>query len=119
MPGNACQDGKQEYLKALELHPSDLAARMGMAQFSMLTESYVKTFLEYDKINQDYPGTPPVLMAIGRVQNKLNKFDKAVEAFQQAIEKWEQFRLTPPEEAYLEATRIAARQLRNTDLAIS
>ena len=28
---------------------------LGEAQFSMLTESYVNAFLEYEKINQDYP----------------------------------------------------------------
>jgi tetratricopeptide (TPR) repeat protein len=111
-------DGKQEYLKALDIHPANLEARLGVAQFSMLTENYIAALLEYDKINKEYPGTPPVLTATGRAYGQLKKYDKAMEQYLDAIDKWQQLGFTPPEEAYLEAAPMASQHLRKPELAI-
>lgn len=110
--------GKQEFREALHIHPANLEARLGVARFSMLTKNYLSALLEYSRINEDHPGTPPVLAAMGRAYAQLSKYDRAMPQYLEAIRRWGQFNQIPPEAVYLEAATVASEHLHKTELSI-
>ncbi|MFQ5913614.1 MAG: trypsin-like peptidase domain-containing protein [Nitrospinota bacterium] len=112
------EDGRRDFLKALELQPSNLEARMELAQYHMLKKNYVAALLEYDKLNTERPNTPHVMVGMARAYVGLKKFQKAALSYHDSITWSNKLGLMPAEEALVERARITHRQLKKAKLAV-
>lgn len=100
--------GRLEFEQAARIHPASLEARMGIARYYTLTDNKVAALLEYDKIQRDMPGRPNVLAALARAYQAMNKPDRALESYVQAIVRAQKLGLVPEPETYLEGAAVAA-----------
>jgi tetratricopeptide (TPR) repeat protein/S1-C subfamily serine protease len=111
------QEGKREYQRAIEIHPANLEARMGMGRFFTLTGNPLGALLEYDKLNRERPGIPMVLAAIAEAYTQVKKPDKGLEFYLEAIDRARKLGTLPAAKVYLQAGRVAA-QLEKELLAV-
>ncbi len=99
---NRLDDGKKEYLKALEIHPDNIEARLGMAQYHVLKKNDVSALIEFDSIQKQYPSHPILLQNMASCYRRMGKADKAVELFIQSINRYQEFGITGPDALYFD-----------------
>ncbi|PLY11859.1 MAG: hypothetical protein C0631_18550 [Sedimenticola sp.] len=112
-------EGKREFEEALRIQPDSLDARLGIARYYQSTDKLVGALLEYNKINDDMPGYPAVLSALGDAYQALAKPDKALESYLQSIERSQKLGNLPQPATYLKAAQSAqSKQVENPDRAL-
>jgi tetratricopeptide (TPR) repeat protein len=101
------EDGRREFERAVQIHPANLLARLGVAHYFTLTGQPVAALLEYNKINNDLPGRPIVLALTGRSYMGMSRPDKALDNFIAAIDRSRKLNQLPAAEFYTSAAEAA------------
>lgn len=114
------QEGLREFERAVQIHPTNLLARLGLAHFHTLTGQPVAALLEYNKINMDTPGRPVVLALIGRTYMSISRPDRALDSFRAAIERAQKLNQQPAAELFSGAAEAAlTKKVDNPAMAVN
>jgi S1-C subfamily serine protease/tetratricopeptide (TPR) repeat protein len=109
--------GRSEYVKASAIHPSNLDARLGVAQYFVLGRQTDAALGEFERILTDFPENPRVYAEIGDYLFNIKRFDEAVQYLKTSIGRYVSLGETPAEELFVELGS-ALEQLKRTEDAI-
>lgn len=114
------EDGRREFEQAVQIHPANLLARLGVAHYYTLTGQPVAALLEYNRINNDIPGRPIVLALTGQAYMSMSRPDKALDSFTAAIDRSQKLNQLPAAELYSGAAEAAlTEKVNNPAMAVN
>ncbi len=96
------EEGKREFEKALEIHPDNLNARLGAADYFLKKERYDEAISSYSKIKADFPRNPIPLYKIGICYRRKKDDIEALKNFRDAKSLFTKGNIVPPKDFYLE-----------------
>jgi tetratricopeptide (TPR) repeat protein len=110
--------GRRDYVKASAIHPSNLDARLGVAQYFVLKQQSTEAMGEFQKILADFPDNPLVYARMGDHLYAMKRFEQAAQYLGRSIARYVKLGETPAEELFVELGS-ALEQLEKAEDAIS
>lgn len=109
--------GRGDYVKASTIHPANLDARLGVAQYFVLKQQTDEAMREFQRILSDFPDNPLVYARMGDHLYSIKRFEQAVQYLDRSIGRYVKLGETPAEELFVELGS-ALEQMNKTEDAI-